>query len=89
MSRGNIVALPDNAPEKGEIFRHYKGDLYRVHALALHANDEEWMVVYEAMYENPDAALFALSLREWQQTIEWNGAQMERFKQEASLLGQT
>lgn len=73
------MPLPENAPKKGEVYKHYKGDLYKVHELALHSNDEEWMVVYEPMYNNPDAPLFTRPLREWRQVVEWSGKQTERF----------
>lgn len=79
MSKGNVVPLPENAPQVGEIYRHYKGDLYKVSALALHSNDEEWMVVYAPLYENPDAPLFTRPLREWREIIEWEGKRLERF----------
>ena len=71
--------LPINAPQKGEIYRHYKGDPYRIVLLAEHSNDVEWMVVYEAMYENPDAPYFTRPLREWDQMIEWEGRIVQRF----------
>jgi hypothetical protein len=46
MAKGDPVPpLPDDAPKSGEVYRHYKGDLYRVVLLAEHSNDEEWMVV--------------------------------------------
>jgi hypothetical protein len=51
--------------------------------LAEHSNDEEWMVVYEAMYENPDAPYFTRPLREWKQLVEWNGQTYQRFTQES------
>ena len=78
--KGHIIPLPPDAPEKGEIYRHYKGDSYKVHELALHSNDEEWMVVYEPLYENPDAPFFTRPLREWRQEVEWNGTHVERFE---------
>ena len=80
MSKGTIVPLPANAPKVGEVYRHYKhGDLYKVVALALHSNDEEWMVVYAPMYPNPNAPLFTRPLREWRQVVEWEYKQAERF----------
>lgn len=79
MTKGNVVPLPEGAPEPGELYKHYKGDTYRVHALALHSNDEEWMVVYEPQYENPDAPYFTRPLREWHEVVEWEGKQVERF----------
>lgn len=42
--KGNIVPLPTDAPKIGEKYCHYKGDRYEVVLLALHSNDEEWMV---------------------------------------------
>jgi len=77
--RGNKVPRPVDTPKEGEIYRHYKGDRYRVKALALHSNDDEWMVVYEPMYENPDAPLFTRPLREWREWVEWEGKIAPRF----------
>lgn len=82
MTKGHIVPLPDNPPRKGETYRHYKGDLYKVYELALHSNDEEWMVVYEPMYPNPDAPFFTRPLREWGQVVERDGKRVERFRKE-------
>ena len=80
MAKGDPVPpLPAQAPQKGEVYRHYKGDQYRVVLLAEHSNDAEWMVVYEAMYEHPDAPYFTRPLREWDQMIEWEGSRVQRF----------
>lgn len=37
-------------PVVGQIYRHFKGNLYEVKALAIHSETGEKMVVYEAMY---------------------------------------
>jgi hypothetical protein len=80
MAKGDPVPqVPASAPQKGEVFKHYKGDKYRVVALALHSNDDEWMVVYEPMYESPAAPLFTRPLREWSEVVEWEGQKIERF----------
>lgn len=80
MSKGDPVPPPpDDAPKPGEVFKHYKGDSYRVVSLALHSNDDEWMVVYEPLYENPAAPLFTRPLREWGETVERDGEKMPRF----------
>jgi hypothetical protein len=80
MSKGTPPpAVPANAPNSGEVFKHYKGDSYRVHGLALHSDDEEWMVVYEPMYANPAAPLFTRPLREWSEIVNWEGKKVERF----------
>jgi hypothetical protein len=77
--KGNIVPLPAEAPQKGQVYRHYKGDLYKVFALALHSNDEVWMVVYEPLYENPDAPYFTRPLSEWTEIMDWEGQKVQRF----------
>lgn len=77
--KGNVVPLPGDSPKEGETYHHYKGDQYRVKLLALHSNDEEWMVVYEPLYEAPDAPYFTRPLREWREPVEWEGKTLERF----------
>ena len=37
-------------PRQGEIYRHFKGNLYQIVALAIHTETEETMVVYQALY---------------------------------------
>ncbi len=81
--KGNVVPLPGDAPKIGEIYRHYKGDLYKVMELALHSNDEEWMVVYEPQYDCADAHLFTRPLREWGEEVEWEGEKKIRFVKQA------
>jgi hypothetical protein len=77
--KGNKIPLEGNVPKPGEVYKHYKGDNYRVRDLALHSNDDEWMVVYEPMYENEDADLFTRPLREWDEEVEWEGEKVKRF----------
>jgi len=77
--KGTIVPIPLDSPKRGEQFLHYKGDTYEVIALALHSNDEEWMVIYKPCYENPDVELFTRPLRQWNEHVEWNGEFMKRF----------
>jgi hypothetical protein len=78
--RNHVGPLPADAPQEGETYRHYKqGDRYRVKTLALHSNDEEWMVVYEPLYANPDAPLFTRPLREWRERVQWEGKSVTRF----------
>lgn len=38
---------------KPGIYKHYKGDLYRVHFVAKGEEAHEDLVVYEALYDNP------------------------------------
>lgn len=69
--KGDKVLLPKKHPKEGEVYRHFKGDYYRVKCLALHSNSEEWMVVYEPMYDNPDAAFFTRPLDQWYDLCDW------------------
>jgi len=71
-------ALPPNAPTAGGVYRHYKGDSYRVVGLALHS-DDTWNVVYEALYDGAVSKLFSRPVSEWRQMVEWEGRQVRRF----------
>ncbi len=80
MAKGDPVPpIPADAPQAGEVYKHYKGDNYKVVLLAEHSNDNEWMVVYEPMYANADAPYFTRPLREWNEMVEWEGKKIERF----------
>lgn len=82
MTKGDPVPpLPGNAPQAGEVYRHYKGDRYRVVGLALHS-DETWNVVYEPLYEGAVSKLFTRPASEWREVVEWQGARVERFAKE-------
>ena len=79
MSKNPIPQKPDDAPSKGEVYRHYKGDKYRVTGLALHSTIDEWMVLYEPLYENAATEFFTRPLKEWREFVEWEGSRVERF----------
>lgn len=80
MNKGDPVPpVPGDAPKAGETYQHYKGDTYRVVDLALDSNTDEWVVVYEPMYENSAAKLFVRPLKEWGEIIEWRGEKKVRF----------
>ncbi len=72
--------LPPGSPKLGDVYMHYKGDSYRVVSIALHSNDDEWMVVYEPVYDSPDARYFTRPLREWSEVVEWGGEKKVRFE---------
>lgn len=79
MSKEDLIpVLPADAPRVGEVYKHYKGDTYKVVGVALHS-DETWSVVYEPMYDNPVSKLFTRPLSEWRAVIEWQGKKIERF----------
>lgn len=74
----DVPVVPADAPQAGEVYRHYKGDTYKVVGLALHS-DETWLVVYEPMYEGAVSKLFTRPAQEWRELVEWQGAKVERF----------
>ena len=37
-------------PEPNQIFRHFKGNLYKIITVAIHTETQEEMVVYQALY---------------------------------------
>lgn len=79
MTRGDKIILPENLPKPGEVYRHYKGDLYKVILIAEHNDPDELSVVYEAAYDNPDFPYFSRLLKSWQEIVEWEGKKVERF----------
>jgi hypothetical protein len=79
MSKGTIPNLPEDFPKKGEVYEHYKGDKYEVVGLAIHSNDDIWMVVYKPLYDFPDAELFTRPLSEWSEDVDWGGEIKKRF----------
>lgn len=78
MKNKDIPSVPAGAPKTGEVFRHYKGDSYKVLDVALHS-DDTWDVVYEPMYEGAVAKLFTRPCKEWSEVVEWQGQKVERF----------
>lgn len=59
------------------LYRHYKDKPYRVHALALHTETEEWMVVYEALYGA--GGMFVRPAAMFVETVEVAGQRVPRF----------
>ncbi len=78
MSHQPVPELPTDAPKTEEQYRHYKGDMYKVVGIALDSQ-EQWVVVYEPLYENPAAPMFTRPASEWHQLVEWEGAKVARF----------
>lgn len=52
--KNNLIMTDSHLPIKPEFklgkYRHYKGNEYQAIDLALHSEDEEWVVVYRPLY---------------------------------------
>lgn len=79
MTKGEKIFVPENCPKAGEIYRHYKGDLYEVVFLAEHSDPYGLCVNYKVKYENPDFSYFSRLLKSWEEMVEWNGQKLKRF----------
>lgn len=70
----------------GERYRHYKGNLYQIVAVAVHTETEEDMVVYQALYG--DYKIFARPLKMFFETVkDEDGKTVPRFAKESSWAG--
>lgn len=66
----------------GEVYRHYKGKLYKVIAIARHSETLEDLVVYECLYENPQGKIWARPIAMWNESVEVQGKRVPRFTKE-------
>lgn len=59
------------------IYQHYKGQQYRVLGIAQHSENEEQLVVYQALYGA--FGLWVRPLSMFTESVEVNGLQQPRF----------
>jgi len=74
-----VPSLPERIVKEGEIYKHFKGGLYKVLCVALHTTTDEWMVVYEPMYECPGLTFSVRPLSEWFEIVVRDGKESQRF----------
>ncbi len=63
------------------IYRHYKGQQYRVMGVARHSETEEQLVVYQALYG--EYGLWVRPLGMFTETVDVDGEQINRFSLES------
>ena len=63
-------------PKPG-VYRHFKGNEYRLLYVAHHSETLEPMVVYQALYG--DKGVWVRPLSMWDETVERDGAVYKRF----------
>lgn len=63
-------------------YKHYKykNHFYRVIAIAKHSETLEELVVYEALYDNPDSKYWVRPLKMFLEKVEINGKKIPRFE---------
>lgn len=59
------------------LYRHYKGQYYRVLGVARHSETDGWLVVYQALYG--DHGLWVRPAAMFVQTVEVDGQAQPRF----------
>lgn len=64
---------------KPGIYRHFKGMEYRVIGVGKHSETLEPMVVYEALYPNPESKLWVRPLAMFTEEVERDGHREPRF----------
>lgn len=64
------------------IYRHYKGNLYRVTAIGRHSETEEPLVIYQGLYDSAEFGSrpwWVRPLASFQESVEVNGRLQPRF----------
>ena len=62
-------------------YQHSKtGNYYKVIAIAKHSETLEDLVVYEALYDNPESKVWVRPLKMFTEKVEINGKKVPRFK---------
>lgn len=62
------------------IYKHYKGNVYRVHHLVRYSETLEWLVFYEALYENPESKFWVRPYDMFIEKVEIDGKKVPRFE---------
>jgi len=72
--------MSDQYPVLGALYRHYKGNLYKVHQIVRHSETLEELVFYEALYENKQGVFWVRPLKMFMETVNISGKEMPRFE---------
>lgn len=69
--------MSENMEIKPGLYRHFKGNEYRVLCTALHSETLEPMVVYQALYG--EGKVWVRPAAMWNETVERDGKTYQRF----------
>ena len=64
--------------EINKIYRHYKGNKYKVIAIGQHTETLEELVIYEALYDKHNIWCRPISM--WEEEVEIDGKRIRRFE---------
>ena len=62
-----------------KLYRHFKNKPYRFVGIAKHSETLEEMVVYEALYDNPEGKLWVRPKEMFFESVERDGKKVPRF----------
>jgi len=65
---------------EGKIYRHYKGNMYKVLNIATHSETLEKMVVYQDI--SAPEKIWARPLSMWDEEVFINGTKVKRFEEQ-------
>lgn len=65
----------------GAIYRHFRGQTYRIHGVVRHSETLEEMVLYEALYENELGKMWVRPIAMFFEAVEHEGKMVPRFAQ--------
>lgn len=77
-----IFTIPDDAPQVGAIYVHYKSPdkEYQVIGISLNSDSDEWHIEYVPLYEGAVAQKFNRSLATWLNKATVDGKEVERYQ---------
>lgn len=64
----------------GGLYRHYKGNMYRVHQVVRHSETLEELVLYETLYENAQGKWWVRPKAMFLENVVISGKEMPRFE---------
>lgn len=69
-----------SAPVTDGLYEHYKGMRYRVHGVVRHSETLEELVLYEALYENPQGRMWVRPKGMFLENVTVSGEVRPRFR---------
>lgn len=71
------------------IYKHFKGGMYRVIGVAKHSETLEDLVIYEALYDNPESKFWVRPLENFLGEAELDGKKISRFEYIGENMSET